>query len=1217
MLNTTHADELPFHRKHPVLLFLALTGAGLAGNYLRYEVFFDIQFIFGSIFALLALQYFGLRLGVLAAVLISSETYLLWNHPYAIMIMTAEVVVVGLLRERRGAGLILADTLYWVFLGIPLVVLFYYGVMHLPFYNVAVTMMKQALNGIVNALVARLIFIAVTNLREKGRFSLRELIFSLLALFVLIPSLLLLSLESRADLKRTEESVHSALKFDVQRTVPLVEAWLQSHLSNVEYLAWMSETQPLPTVQAALDRMRGANPDFLRMGLLDRSATIVAYSPLVDELGQKNIGKNFADRPFIPVLKRTLKPMLSEVVMGRIGTPKPMVTALAPVVRQGTYAGYVTGILDFDKVRQMIAINVKGAALPEVQFILLDRNGRVIVSSRKELRPLQPYKRTGGDLVDLGDGISQWIPHSVRNVSVSDRWKMALYVADSRIGGAAEWTLILEQQMAPFQKQLYRRYSRQIFWVFLILLAAIALAEMASRGFVQSLEKVATISTDIPGKISSGAGIIWPDSAIKESGALIGNFRAMTQTLVRQFGEIREINAELERRVSERTRNLQESEERFRNLFEKVQVVALVVDPEDGSIIDANSAAEAFYGWSRDELRAKKISEVNILSSAELLQEMEAAKREQRSYFLFRHRRAGGVIRDVEVYSGPIRTGGRTVLYSIVHDVTERRLAEEKIRQLANELQVILNTIAIGVAYVKDRACIWTNPAFERILGYTPGEAQGLDARRLYAHQEDYERVGRDGYAQITGGSVYSTEVLSVKKDGSTFWMSLTGRAVNPDDPAAGSIWMFQDITGRKMSEERLLESERLFRESIEFLTIPIGIANPDGTILHYNKSFTQTYGYTPQDIPTIDAWMKVAYPDAAYREKVQMSWGTDVSGAIAEGGSTPTREYDVTCKDGRLKHVEIAMRPIGSMLITTFYDITDRRHAEDVLQEKTRQLEDLTRNLELRVGEEVALRKKNEDILVQQSKLAAMGEMLGAIAHQWRQPLNALGLIIQNLEDAHAYGELDGEYLERTVQKSMAQIQHMSITIDDFRNFFQPDKELSSFDAMRAIGDVLSLFSAQLAANDISYRLTCRTHGKVFENEAKIVPCPEKTVTGYRNEFEHVILNLINNAREAILEQRERSGRPVRGLLNFDFDARDGRIIILVSDNGGGIDPKVLGRIFEPYFTTKDPAKGTGLGLYMSKVIIEEHMGGRLAASSGEEGAVFTIELAQATAEG
>ncbi len=339
----------------------------------------------------------------------------------------------------------------------------------------------------------------------------------------------------------------------------------------------------------------------------------------------------------------------------------------------------------------------------------------------------------------------------------------------------------------------------------------------------------------------------------------------------------------------------------------------------------------------------------------------------------------------------------------------------------------------------------------------------------------------------------------------------------------------------------------------------------------------------------------------------------------IRREGSVKDFEVVFRSRDGRSVPVSVSSayfrdesgNPAG--VEGVIRDITERKRAEEALREKTRQLEDLTGNLARRVEEEIAARVKNEEILLQQSKLAAMGEMMGAIAHQWRQPLNALGLMIQNLKDARDYGELDGEFLDNVVRKAMAQIQHMSKTIDDFRGFFQPDKSMTPFDCMQAVGEVFSLFSAQLAANDIALLMRCVTHGKTFREGEDIIPCPEKTVAGFRNEFEHVILNLINNARDAILERRQRTGDAGQGRLAFDFSNRDKWVIMRVGDNGGGIDPRVIDRIFEPYFTTKDPAKGTGLGLYMSKVIVEEHMGGRLTAENSDQGAVFTIELPQA----
>jgi len=1451
-----------FKRSLPLAVLLTL--AGLAGNYFHYPIFFNIEFLFGSIFAMLALLLLGLGPGVLVGAIISVYTYVLWNHPYAIVILTAEVLTVGLLVRRKKMGFVLADALYWLIIGMPLVVLFYYSVMHLPLHNAAITMLKQATNGIANALLARLLYAAASLRGKREPMPMREVIFDLLVLFCLIPSLFLIARESSNDMIDIDRSARSALALSSRRTEQSINSWLEHHVKQVEQLAWIAAHTPIAVMQRNIEHLLGSDSDFLRIGLLDRNATVVAFSPLIDELGQRNIGRSFKDRPFIPILRQTLKPMLSEVVMGRVGLPHPVASALAPIVVRGRYAGYAIGVLDLNRVNAMIAVTSQGASLPELKYHLVDRNNKVIVSSDKELETMTPYLREPGEVSKLDSTVSLWLPKSSRNISNSDRWKNACYFTELPVGGISGWRLILEQPMAPFQKRLYERYALQLAWIFAILLAALAVAEIMSKQMTASLAEVATLSSNIPTELSSFERIVWPSSRITETNGLINNLRDMAQVMAIQFYKIRTMNENLEQRISDRTRDLSESEERFRSLFEKLQVVALIIDPATGSIIDANTAATAFYGWSRDHLLRMKISGINTLSDEAVQQEMKRAKNEQRSYFVFQHRRSDGSLRDVEVYSGPIQTGGKTLLYSIVHDVTERKRAEEalqqsearfhqlfenmqeaflvqdlilddrgrpvdvryleinsamerfvgkprveiigktrsqvlgipdpaiietvsrvantgepshlvqyssgakrwyesysyllgpgqvatlamditerkqaeeRIHQLANELQVILNTIAIGIAYVKERKLTWTNPAFLRMFGYAPEEAQGMDTRRLYAEANDYERVGREGYALINTGGVYTTEALSARKDGSTFWFSLTGRAVNPANLAEGSIWMMQDITERKDAEAALRESERLFRESIEFMPIPIGIANSDGTIRHYNKSFTETYGYTTLDVPTIGAWSQAAYPDRAFRERAMRTWTSDVEKAVAEHGSTPVREYEITCKDGKVKHVEISMRPIGQVFIATFYDISERkktatalqeserflrtiidtepecvkllaadgtllqmnaaglsmidaesleqvkggsiyqliipeyreafkalteavfqgktgmlefeaiglknRHiwlethavplrdendeivaalgitrdvgarrlAESALNEKTRQLEDLTRNLEHRVQEEIALRMKNEQILIQQSKLAAMGEMLGAIAHQWRQPLNALGLIVQNLGDAHAFGELNKEYVERNVQKSMSLIQHMSKTIDDFRNFYMPDKEKTAFDAMRAVGDVLTLFSAQLAANDIGYTLTCRTHGKIFENEADIIPCPAKTVRGYRNEFEHVILNLINNAREGILERREQ-GRPGRGELVFEFTAENGKVTIGMSDNGSGIPPMNLNRIFEPYFTTKDPSQGTGLGLYMSKVIIEKHMGGAITATNGERGAVFTIELAQA----
>ncbi len=321
--------------KFSIPLFLALIAAGLAGNYFKFPIFLNVDFLFGSIFAMLALQFFGLGRGILAAAIIAGYTYILWNHPYAIIIMTAEVAVVGWLMGRRKMGMVLADTLYWLIIGMPLVYLFYHVVMHLPSSNSSIVIVKHAINGIANALVARLIFTGYTLRSRSSLMSYREIVYNLLAFFVLCPALIMLAVESRTDFNETDRHIRASLIQNSQRADQRLETWVENRESAIFNLAEMAASRSPQQMQPFLELAKRSDVNFKRIGLLDREATTTAFYPLVDELGQGNIGINFADRPFIPKLKRTLKPMLSEVYVGRIGTPRPVVSLLAPVVIRG------------------------------------------------------------------------------------------------------------------------------------------------------------------------------------------------------------------------------------------------------------------------------------------------------------------------------------------------------------------------------------------------------------------------------------------------------------------------------------------------------------------------------------------------------------------------------------------------------------------------------------------------------------------------------------------------------------------------------------------------------------------------------------------------------------------------------------------------------------------------------------------------------------------
>lgn len=280
------------------------------------------------------------------------------------------------------------------------------------------------------------------------------------------------------------------------------------------------------------------------------------------------------------------------------------------------------------------------------------------------------------------------------------------------------------------------------------------------------------------------------------------------------------------------------------------------------------------------------------------------------------------------------------------------------------------------------------------------------------------------------------------------------------------------------------------------------------------------------------------------------------------------------------------------SGIVISSHDITERKNAQEMLLQ-------LSKDLENRVEKEVRIRREKEQVLIQQSKMAAVGEMIGAIAHQWNQPLNSLGLIIQDLREAQEFGEMNETYIHDAVERSMNLIQYMSRTIEDFRNFHKPSRLKESFSLKKAIQAVIELVSAQMKNHSIKIDVSMEENTEDF------------FAYGFENESKQVFLNIINNSKDAILVQRKEGvlQRTDPGIIRIELFAREGWIYIVFTDNGGGLEENQVEKVFEPFYSTKGP-EGTGIGLYMAKTIIEKNMEGLIQMRNVENGAQVEIRL-------
>jgi PAS domain S-box-containing protein len=269
--------------------------------------------------------------------------------------------------------------------------------------------------------------------------------------------------------------------------------------------------------------------------------------------------------------------------------------------------------------------------------------------------------------------------------------------------------------------------------------------------------------------------------------------------------------------------------------------------------------------------------------------------------------------------------------------------------------------------------------------------------------------------------------------------------------------------------------------------------------------------------------------------------------------------------------------------------EIEIRRRIESELQLQKELLLELNESLESQVDAEVKKNRQKDELMLLQSRQAAMGEMIGNIAHQWRQPLNTIGLMIYDLTDAIRFGEITPEYLEKREKELRSVLDHMSGTIDDFRNFFKPNKEKIDFNLDDVIRKSVSFIDATFRNSGIKI---------MIETEKNVI------LSGYPNEFAQVLLNIINNSRDALLENEKKNPG-----IRISGNITDGKYAcVKIIDNGGGIPNHILHKIFDPYFSTKEQGKGTGVGLYMSKTIIEKNMNGSISAQNIRNGAEFTI---------
>ncbi|MBV5318875.1 MAG: PAS domain S-box protein [Desulfobulbaceae bacterium] len=1022
--------------RHSIPLLLGLIAAGLAGNYFKFQIFLNIDFLFGSIFAMLALQFFGLGRGILAAAMIAGYTYFSWNHPYAIIIMTAEVAVVGWLMQRRQIAMVMADTLYWLIIGMPLVYLFYHVIMQVPQSNAFTVMTKQAMNGIANALVARLLFTVYSLQSRLALTSYKDISYNILGFFVLCPTLILLAIGSRSDFQEMDRDIRKGLLRDSKSIGNNLEVWLESRQKAIINLAEMAASRTPQEMQPFLELTKKSDVNFLRVGLLDRNPVTTAYFPLTDEQGASALGIPGTDRPYLAVLKQSMKPMFSEVLMGRIGIPKPRIFVLAPVAVGGEFAGYTIGVLSLEQIGDHLK---NSTANTTILYTLLDKDNQVIMSNRPDQTIMTPFVRSKGTLNPLDAEIHQWMPDMPANTPHSTRWNRSYYVAETAVGSLVEWKLILEQPMAPFQKMLYDNYTGKLTLLSLIFFGALMLAQFISRRSIATLDKLRLITHNLPKKLATdGEDIPWPESGVAETKHLIDDFQGMATSLSAQFKKIRQLNVSLEQRVVEATAELRAGEAKHRAAYNLLRLMCdnvpdmIWAKDLEKRFLFANKAicANLLGAADTDEPigkldmffaereRTQHADNPEWHTFGEICRDTDAITMEAGSAQQFdEYGNIQGKFLFLDVHKAPFidETGRMIGTVGSARDVTAIKSLEKQLKMSEDQLRTLVQAIP-DLIWLKnpDGVYLDCNPKFEQFFGAAQKDIIGkTDFDFVSKELADFFREN-DQKAVEAGKPVTNEEWITFADDGhQAFMETLKTPILDSDGTLFGVLGIARDITERKQAEQAAKDSEARFRSLMENIdTVAIQGYGPDGTTQYWNKASERLYGYNQQEAIGCNLLDLI----------IPSEMKDNVAKAIREMAEScqpiPSGELLLMHKDGSrvpvISHHAIVKVPGREQEIFCLdVDISERKRAEDALQDSLAEKEVLLREVHHRVKNNMAAiialfnlqRQAMEDPQVQ----AALAELSSRV--------RAMSLVHEKLYRSESLAKIDfQDYLQSLI---------------------------------------------------------------------------------------------------------------------------------------------------------------------------------------------------------
>ncbi|MDX2272638.1 MAG: ATP-binding protein [Cyanobacteriota bacterium] len=528
----------------PFLGLLLLIPACFIGNLMRWTLFFNIDFIFGSIAVWLVVYLYGLRWGILAGFVGGLCTYFLWGHPYAAIIFTCEALLVGGLFYRYHQNIVLLDGFFWLLIGMPLVSLFYGGILEVSPTQTEIILLKQSVNGIFNSLVASLMLTYIPIARwlrlpqAVNKLSFQQTLFNLLVAFLFFPTLLLIILSSRNVVNSIRSEAEVDLNYASSNTVTAIRAWHQEHLRSIEEIAYQlntlgqTDSDHLREHLAITQRLLS---DFSHLTIIDAESNQVLITTQTKDADLLSLYPN--NQKFLEIAKSTLEPIISNLLpqQGSNLISSRLIWNI-PIVQDNQIKWLILAEINLDHLENLLLRNNDNL----ITMTLLGRGEIVIASTDQNRKTGQFYNlQQTGSLEQLDSQTYQWFSNEGSQLMMV-RWSNSLFVQESPIVTGLPWTLIVESPAEAEVERIVTIFSNNLEIILYVTGIGLIASALISRQLVKPLTELATATNNLPSKLSTGEPIVWVDSQIAEINFLSRNFYKMSQTLSEKFQQIQQ-----------------------------------------------------------------------------------------------------------------------------------------------------------------------------------------------------------------------------------------------------------------------------------------------------------------------------------------------------------------------------------------------------------------------------------------------------------------------------------------------------------------------------------------------------------------------------------------------------------------------------------------------------------------------------------------------------